>query len=162
MKYLGFAFENKLYQFRVLHFSLNTAHHVGLLTCLGHTVAAYLHCQGISVIPYHNDWLINHPDRQVLLRHQSQLLNILNMVGLRLNEVKSELEPVQDIQFLGLPLLLDQGRASLPVSKVREIWHTSCRISSQKTLSYREVSQFMGSLNWASGLIPLGHLHFHH
>ena len=33
------------------------------------------------------------------------------------------------------------------------------RISSQKTLSYREVSQFMGSLNWASGLIPLGHLH---
>ena len=36
--------------------------------------------------------------------------------------------------------------------------HT-CRISSQKTLSYREVSQFMGSLNWASGLIPLGHLH---
>ena len=35
----------------------------------------------------------------------------------------------------------------------------ACRISSQKTLSYREVSQFMGSLNWASGLIPLGHLH---
>ena len=37
------------------------------------------------------------------------------MVGLRLNEAKSELESVQDIQFLGLPLLLDQGRASLPV-----------------------------------------------
>ena len=36
--------------------------------------------------------------------------------------------------------------------------HT-CRISSQKTLSYREVSKFMGSFNWASGLIPLGHLH---
>ena len=35
----------------------------------------------------------------------------------------------------------------------------ACWISSQKTLSYREVSQFMGSLNWASGLIPLGHLH---
>ena len=64
------------------------------------------------------------------------------MVGLRLNEAKSELEPVQDIQFLGLPLLLDQGRTSLPVSKAREIWHTSCRISSQKTFSYREVSQF--------------------
>ena len=156
-KYLCFAFENKVYQFRVLHFSLNTAPHV--LTCLGHSVAAYLHLQGISVIPYRNDSLIHHPDRQVLLHHQSQLLNILNMVGLRLNEANSELEPVQDIQFLGLPLLLDQGRASLPVSKAREIWHTSCRISSQKTLSYREVSQFMGSLNRASGLIPLGHLH---
>ena len=67
----------------------------------GHScrVAAYLHHQEISVIPY--------LDCQVLLRHQSQLLNILNMVALRLNEAKSELEPVQDIKFLGLPLLLD-------------------------------------------------------
>ena len=81
------------------------------------------------------------------------------MVGLRLNEGKFGLEPVQDIQFLGLRLLLDQGRASLPVSKAREIIAHVCRISSQKTLSYTEVSQFMGSLNWSSGLIPLGRLH---
>ena len=118
-KYLRFAFKNKVYQFRVLHFSLNTASHV--LTHLGHTVAAYLHRQGISVIPYRNDWLINHPDCQVLLRLPVSVTNILNMVGLQLNEAKSELEPVLDIQFLGLPLLLDQGRASLPVSKAREI-----------------------------------------
>ena len=103
--YFRFAFENKVYQFRVLHFSLNTAPQV--FSCLRHRVAAYLHHQGISVIPYLDDWLIHHPDCQVLLRHQSQLLNILNMVGLRLNEAKSELEPVQDIKFLGIPLLLD-------------------------------------------------------
>ena len=78
---------------------------------------AYLHRQGISVIQYLKNWLIHHPDRQVLLRHQSQLLQILNMVGLNLNEEKSELEPVQDIQYLGLRLRLDLGRASLPVSK---------------------------------------------
>ena len=40
-----------------------------------YTVTAYLHRQGISVIPYLDDWLIHHPDRQVLLRHQAQLLN---------------------------------------------------------------------------------------
>ena len=74
-----------------------------------------LYRQGILVIPYLDDWLIHHPD------HQSQLLNTLNMVGLRLNEAKSELEPVQDIQFLGLRLHLDQGRASHPVSKAWEI-----------------------------------------
>ena len=100
-----------------------------------------------------------HPERQVLLRHQSQLLNILNMVGLSLIEAKSKLEPVQDIQFLGLRLYLDQGRASLSVSKAQEIMAHACRISSQKILSYTEVSQFMGSLNWASGHIPLGRLH---
>ena len=145
--YLRFAFENK-----VLHFSLNTAPQV--FTCLRHRVAAYLQHQGISVIPYLDDWLIHHPDCQVLLRHQSQLLNILNMVGLRLNEAKSELEPVQDISFWGFHYSWIRGKLPSQYPKL-EIWHTHA-ISSQKTLSYREGSQFMGSLNWASGLIPHG------
>ena len=70
-KYLRFAFENKVYQFQVLPFCLNTAPQV--FTRLGHTVTGYLHRQGISMIPYLDDWLIHHPDRQVLLRHQAPL-----------------------------------------------------------------------------------------
>ena len=81
------------------------------------------------------------------------------MVGLKINKAKSELEPVQDIQFLGLRLRLGQGSASLPISKAREIITCACRISSQRVLSYREVFLFMGSLNWASNLIPLGQLY---
>ena len=42
--YLRFALENKVYQFRVLPFGLNTAPQV--FTHLGHTVAAYLHRLG--------------------------------------------------------------------------------------------------------------------
>ena len=64
-KYLRFAFENRVYQFQVLPFGLNTAPQV--FTRLGHTVTAYLHHQGILVIPYLDDWLFHHPDRQVLL-----------------------------------------------------------------------------------------------
>ena len=75
------------------------------------------------------------------------------MVGLRLNKAKSGLEPVRDIKFLGLRLHLDRGRASLPLSKAQEIMARACRISSQKTLLYIEVSQLMGALNRASGLI---------
>ena len=48
-KYLRFALENRVYQFRVLPFGLNTAPQV--FTRLGHTVTAYLHHQGVSVIP---------------------------------------------------------------------------------------------------------------
>ena len=157
-KYLHFAFENKVYKFRVLPFGLNTAAQV--FTPVGQTVATYLHRQGISAIPYVDDWLIYHPHRQILLCHQSQLVNTLNIVlGLKLNEGKSELEPVQDIQFLGPQLRLDQGRASLPISKAREIIACACQLSSQKVLSYREVPLFMRSLKWASVLNPLGRLH---
>ena len=110
-KYLRFAFENKVYQFQVLPFGLNTAPQV--FTRLGHTVTGYLHRQGISVIPYLDNWLIHHPDRQVLLRHQAQLINTLDFVGFILDRKKSELELTQDLQFLGIRLRLDL-RGSFP------------------------------------------------
>ena len=135
-KYLRFAFENKVYQFRVLHFSLNTAPQV--FTCLRHIVAAYLHHQGISV----NSISRRLVDTSPRLLHQSQLLNILNMVGLRLNEAKSEPEQVS-----GVSITLGLGESfPLSIQSSGDMAH-ACRISSQKTLSYREVSQFMGSLN---------------
>ena len=107
-----FAFENKLYQFWVLPFGLNTAPQI--FTHLGHTVTGYLHRLGISVIPYLDDWLIHHPDHQVLLRHQAQLIDMLDLVGFILNRKKSKLDLVQDLQFLGIRLRLDLGEALLP------------------------------------------------
>ena len=149
-KYLRFAFENKVYQFQVLPFGLNTAPQV--FTRLGHTVTGYLHRQGISVIPHLDDWLIHHPDRTVLLWHQAQLMNKLDLVGFVLNRKKSELDLTQDLQFLGIRLRLDLGEASLPESKAWEIVALACHLSSLHVLSYIQVSQLMGSLNWASGL----------
>ena len=152
-KYLRFTFENKVYQYRVLPFGLNTAPQV--FTRLWHTVTGYLHRQGISVIPYLNDWLIHHPDRKVLLRHQAQLINTLDLVGFILNRKKSELDLTQDLQFLGIHLRLDLGEASLPESKAWEIVAHARHLSSLRVLTYSQVSQLMWSLNWASGLIPL-------
>ena len=43
-KYLHFAFQGKVYQFKVLPLGLNTVPQV--FTCLGHNVAAYLHHSG--------------------------------------------------------------------------------------------------------------------
>ena len=116
-----FCIRKQAFQFQVFPFGLNTAPQV--FTCLGHTVAAYLHRQGISVIPYLDDWLIHHPDYQVLGCHLSQLLKTLDLVGLKLNEGKSELDRVQDIQCLGHRLCLDQGRVSLPESKAVQFCH---------------------------------------
>ena len=113
--------------------------------------------------------LANSPSRpKVLLRHQAQLMNTLDLVGFVLNRKKSKLDLTQDIQFLGIRLRLDLGEASLPESKAWEIVALTRHLSSLHVLSYTRVSQLMGSLNWASGLIPLGRLylrplqcHFH-
>ena len=84
-------------------------------------MTGYLHRQGILVIPYLGDWLIHHPDRKVLLRHQAQLINTLDLVGFVLNRKKSELDLTQDFLFLRIRLSLDLGEASLPESKAWEI-----------------------------------------
>ena len=91
---------------------------------------------------------------------------MLRMVGFKLNVAKSE--PGQEIQFLGIPLLLDLGRALLPESKTWEIVAVVYNLSSQSVLLFQQVFQFMGLLNSFSGLVPLGlqHLrplqqHFH-
>ena len=81
-------------------------------------------------IPYLDDWLIHHPDPKVLLRHQAQLLNTLDLVGFVLNRKKSELDLTQDIQFLGIRLRLDLGEASLPESKAWEIAARARHLSS--------------------------------
>ena len=103
--------------------------------------------------------LVYHPDRQVLLRHQAQLLETLDLVSFILNRKKSVLDLVQDIQFLGILLCLDLGEALLPESIARVVAACACNLSFLRVLSYHRVSQFMGSLNWASGLIPLGRLY---
>ena len=112
-----------------------------------------------------DDWLIHHPDRQVLLQHQVQLINTLDLGGFILNRKKSELNLTQYLQFLGIRLRLDRLH---PESKAWEIVAHTRHLSSLQVLTYSQVSQLMGSLNWASGLIPLGRLylrplqrHFH-
>ena len=77
----------------------------------------------------------------------------------RFHSESKELDLTQDLQFLGIHLRLDLGKALLPESKAGEIVACACHLSSLKVLNYTQVSQLLGSLNWASGLIPLGRLY---
>ena len=85
---------NKVYHFRVLPFGLSIAPQ--LFNRLIHTVAGNLNRLQILVLPYLDNWLLRHPDRQVVLCHQSQLLKMLWLVGFKLNVDKLEMEPVED------------------------------------------------------------------
>ena len=59
--------------------SLRSEHSSSVIYTFGHTVAGYLHLQGISVNPYFDDWLVHHPDRQVLLSNQSRVPKFIEM-----------------------------------------------------------------------------------
>ena len=84
---------NKLLQFSVLPFSLNTAPQV--CTHLAHTVTGYFQRQGILVLSYPVDWLVYHRDQNLLLNHQSILLQTLELMGFKLILEKLELNQCQ-------------------------------------------------------------------
>ena len=151
-KYLRFAFENKVYQFRVLPFGLNTDFY-----SFGHKVTGYLHR---LVIPYLDEWLIHHPDRQVLHSTSGPAYKYTG---------PSRLYPKQKEIRAGPGSGSPVSQYSLtPESKAWEIVAHARHLSSLRVLTYQQVSQLMGSLNWASSLIPLSRLylrplqrHFH-
>ena len=68
------------------------------------------------------------------------MLEMLNLVDFKLNVGKSELDPVRDIQFLGIRLCLDLGRAVFPDFKAKEIVVHTYNLSSQSVLSFHQVS----------------------
>ena len=91
----------------------------------------------------------------------------------RPGRLHSESKEIRAGPYSGSPvprnsLRLDLGRALLPESKAGEIVACARHLSSLRVLNYSQVSRLMASLNWASGLIPLGRLylrplkrHFH-
>ena len=149
------CFRNQVYQIRVLPFGLNTAPQI--FAHLGHTVAVYLNPLGLSLIPYLDDWLI-HPTRlsSYTLPSVSAIKDArLGRLHLKQKEVRAE----PSARFQVSRHSVTSRKALLPESKAREIVARTCKISSQPLLSYQRLSQFKGSLNRASGFIPLGRLH---
>jgi ribonuclease HI len=161
-KYLRFAFQGKVYQFRALPFGLNVAPLV--FTKLVHTLAAHLHSHGVSLLPYLDDWIVHHPDPQVLLDHRTLVMQTLEKAGFLINLPKSELVPTQDIQFLGIRFQLDRGIASIPPERIESTVQLARRYSRPTDhppsvrLNYHQVASLLGSLNWVSTFVPLGRL----
>ena len=115
------------------------------------------------MIPCISRRLVNSPSRPQSFTPTSSSANKYDRpCRLCSKQKKSELDLTKDIQFLRIRLRLDLGEASLPESKAWEIVARACHLSSLHVLTYTQVSQLMGSLNWASGLIPLGRLYLRH
>ena len=131
-----FAFQNKVYQFRVRPFGLSTTSQ--MFTQLEHSVASYLHRQGISVLPDSNNLFVYHLD--ILFNDQFNQLQMLELMEFKLNVNTCELKPVNDFQLLSV-------RALLPALKAWEIFDHAIAGSSHSSLRYHHVASFMGSLN---------------
>ena len=90
------------YQFRVLCFGLTTAPHV--FTQLMAPISAFLHCYGVRMLRYLDDWLILAESRPTGLQASDRLLQVCEELGLQVNFRKLSLIPSQDMTYLGMQI----------------------------------------------------------
>ena len=91
------------YQFRVLCFGLTTAPQV--FTRLMAPISAILHCYGVRMLRYLDDWLILAESRDTCIQARDRLLRLCEELGLRVNHDKSSLVPSQTMTYLGMQIL---------------------------------------------------------
>jgi hypothetical protein len=137
-KFLRFAFQGKVYQFKVLPFGATAAPR--LFTKVLVEVMALIRKGGVFIYPFLDDLLSRNQQRTLLYRQGGFILRMLAESGFLLNLKKSHLEPTQDLVYIGARFRTDLGKVFLPVERMESL--IACVISFQVG-SYRTARQFM-------------------
>ena len=117
----------------------------------------YLYSQGISVLPYLDDWLVHHPEGNSLLSNQSVFLfQTLELVDSKRNflQVRTRSSPRHSVS----QVLTSSGSESCSMRFQGSVGCSTCLHSILPHVVF-QMSSFMGSLICPSGLTQLVRLH---
>uniref|UniRef100_A0AC34FW88 Reverse transcriptase domain-containing protein n=1 Tax=Panagrolaimus sp. ES5 TaxID=591445 RepID=A0AC34FW88_9BILA len=153
-KFLVFEFEGCYYAFRALPFGLATAPFV--YTKIIKQILLFLRKKGILAVVYLDDWLIMGPTKEECKRSVNIVLEVIESLGLILNEDKSHLEPVQNLEFLGLLVDTVTLEFKVPEKKQDKIKNMAKQLIKKQAPKAIEIAQLCGLLasidlacNWA-------------
>ena len=143
-KYLRFQWQGSTYEFRCLPFGLSSAPRV--FTKLLKSVLARLRHQGVRLVMYLDDMLVMSQSREELGRQLAQITSLLESLGFVVNKDKSQLLPVQTIQYFGFLVSSRKMKIRLTEAKIVQIT-TACRKAREKeSLSVRELARLIGKM----------------
>ncbi|KAG6923628.1 hypothetical protein G0U57_020001, partial [Chelydra serpentina] len=132
------------YQFTVLPFGLSTAPRVVHKVYGG--CGASLRRRGVQLFPYLDDWLLKGNSRSQVQNHLQLLLATCANLGLRVNEAKSTLVPVQRIEFIGALLDASKARASLPPGRFQTLKGLIAMVTEFPVTTARTCLQLLGHM----------------
>ena len=147
----------RVFEFRALPFGLTSAPRVftKVILPLGH----HAHLLAVCLLQYIDDWLLRSPNKSLLARQTSWLLDIIRRVGFVVNVAKSQLTPTQRLIHIGVEYHLDLGLMFPPMIRVQKFEdNISTLMSVPITTAYFFLS-LLGLLSSATDAIPLGRLH---
>ena len=149
---LGFSVGGQTYRFRALPFGLRTA--PWLFTRVVSVVAAHLREQGLRVFYYLDDWLLVADSQDLLLKHLSLLLNLVQKLGFIVNWEKSALLPSRTPTYLGAVIDLPALRARPTPERVDKVLSAVLSLSSVEFAPAEEWVRALGYLASLKYLVP--------
>ena len=115
-KFLRLFVGGVVYQFKVLCFGLSTAPQV--FTRVFAAVSAWAHSRGIRLLRYLDDWLILASSEAKARQDVQELVLFCHNLGIVINKEKSDLEPSQMANYLGMVIDTEAVRVYPSVPRV--------------------------------------------
>lgn len=153
-RYLRFAFDGKIYQFRALPFGLSVSPYV--FTRVLKSVLSHVRSLGIRVHAYLDDWLQPSASQALSWSHSRRLLSIVLDLGFLPNWDKSDLIPTQSFIFLGAQFNLELGLVSPAPVRIKSLQQSLGQLLQVDQASARHLHSVLGQMESMADLLPLG------
>ena len=136
-QFLQFQWKGVTYQFQCLPFGLSCAPRT--FTKLMKPVVGFLRERGVQLIIYLDDLLIFGDCWKTLVSQLVLIKDLFQALGLIINEKKSQLEPSQQIIYLGLAISTTAMQVSLPKEKLARIQQEARLLQTKTTVSVQKL-----------------------
>ena len=146
----------KVYQFKVLCFGLSTAPQV--FTRVMAPVSAILHRMGVRLRRCLDDWLLQASSREQVLLALRTVLQLCRRLGIVVNWEKSQLDPTQQMIYLGVLLDSTAFRASPALKRVEKLLSVGDVFLSCVRQPVSSWLELLGVLSSMIQLVPGGRL----
>lgn len=157
-KFLRFLWKDTQWKFMCLPFGLASAPHV--FTKILKPIVGLLRKQGIRLIIYLDDILLMASTAETLSHHVALTVALLELLGFVVNYQKSQLNPVQSLEFLGFQINSVTFQISLPKDKVKNIKRECQKVLDHQTITVRELARLLGKLSASIQAVFPAPLHY--
>ena len=156
-RYLRFKVKDKYYQFKALPFGLGTSPYV--FSRVVKAIGAFAHSRGLSLIQYLDDWNLSCRTQGDCKLWTLWLLDITKALGLIVNIPKSDLDPAQLVQFVGIVFDLILGMASPAQHRIDKFLELTRQFLQKQPQTAESWQRILGHMNSLEQLVPRGRLH---
>ena len=157
-KYLRFRWGRKTYEYTCLPFGLSASPWV--FTKLLRVAVAFLRRQGVRLVIYLDDLLIVGSTAEECEASVRLVIEVLESLGFLINFKKSEIIPIQCLEYIGLITNSVSMTFRLTDKKCADIRRLCSDALKKGNCSLRHLAKIIGNLNWATYAVNFAQAHF--